>query len=182
MGSAAPPFAPFAPLAAGFAPGRAEGAERDAKAKALDEQKAKTEELEEKADGGAAKAEEELPEGSTVKVKKELPDEDVRRSVPRKKSGQSTEREGLRVDRATNRAAQGRRREVITVLNEISKLEKEIIVAENAERASGKLRDEELPRLRPQGGAQPAIEGDDGLSRRVRDVAHREDARESEAR
>jgi hypothetical protein len=37
----------------------------------------------------------------------ELPDEDVRRSVPRKKSGQSTElsREGLRVDRATNRAA-----------------------------------------------------------------------------
>ena len=37
--------------------------------------------------------------------RKELPDEDVRRSVPRKKSGQSTEREGLRVDRATNRAA-----------------------------------------------------------------------------
>ena len=39
--------------------------------------------------------------------RKELPDEDVRRSVPRKKSGQSTEREGLRVDRATNRAAAG---------------------------------------------------------------------------
>ena len=39
--------------------------------------------------------------------RKELPDEDVRRSVPRKKSGQSTERGGLRVDRATNRAAAG---------------------------------------------------------------------------
>ena len=67
-------------------------------------------------------------------------------------------------DFATNRAAQGRRREVITVLNEISKLEKEIIVAENAERASGKLRDEELPRLRADLARLDVIES--GLSKR----------------